>query len=399
MTRIQDIFRRAARDESGAIFLFILVLLVVIFGMAALAVDLGRGYVVHMRLARAVDAGTLAGARSIRLGQATAHAEALRVAELNGADAMAGVDINVVFGTNELGEHTINMTASTEVPTVFAKVIGFDEIPVGVSAAAAVPPVDMVLVLDQSGSLGTENAWDDLQQAAKSFIRHFNDRLDMVGLVSFQLRATDRFHIDHDFTNPIVQVIDVMTSDGDTNTGEGLRLAYQQMNDPALRQSSVKVVVFFTDGRPTALRGVVGPEPDRMIAVSTRVTGRVRGYFDDPDSLPSDGLVSPDGCVRVPDCYGWLESTVRTQGRQNGIDMADLIRSNDVLIHTIGLGNPNNPNPILQPDLDYLRLLANEAGVASSSQPKGRSYFAPSATELEAVFDQVAQDLLVHLTR
>lgn len=42
-------------------------------------------------------------------------------------------------------------------------------------------------------------------------------------------------------------------------------------------------------------------------------------------------------------------------------------------------------------------LAANEGGVADGSQPRGRSYFAPSEAELEAVFNKVAQDLLVRL--
>jgi hypothetical protein len=65
----------------------------------------------------------------------------------------------------------------------------------------------------------------------------------------------------------------------------------------------------------------------------------------------------------------------------------------------IGLGNPKASDPILQPDLDYLELLANVDGVADDNQPRGRSYFAPSASELQGVFDQVARDLLVRLTQ
>jgi hypothetical protein len=51
------------------------------------------------------------------------------------------------------------------------------------------------------------------------------------------------------------------------------------------------------------------------------------------------------------------------------------------------------------PDLDYLRLLANEGGVADPNQPKGRMFFAPSAAELEEVFDLVTADLLARLAR
>lgn len=39
------------------------------------------------------------------------------------------------------------------------------------------------------------------------------------------------------------------------------------------------------------------------------------------------------------------------------------------------------------------------AGLAHPNEPHGRTYFAPSATELQGVFDQVAQDLIVRLAR
>ena len=121
--------------------------------------------------------------------------------------------------------------------------------------------------------------------------------------------------------------------------------------------------------------------------------------MNDPDNLSMDRLASPDGCARAADCYGWSESEVREEGRQKGIAMADAIRDQGVLIYTIGLGNPKASDPILQPDLDYLELLANVDGVADGNQPRGRSYFAPSASELQGVFDQVARDLLVRLTQ
>ncbi len=105
-----------------------------------------------------------------------------------------------------------------------------------------------------------------------------------------------------------------------------------------------------------------------------------------------------DGCRDVYSCFGLTEDQVRAEARQNGIEWADQIRRADYLLYTIGLGNPRG-GAAPPPDLDYLRLLANEAGVANPNQPKGRMYFAPSAAELQEVFDQLAQDLLVHLTR
>ena len=283
------------------------------------------------------------------------------------------------------------------------RVLGHTQMDVGASATAAVPPVDLVLVVDQSGSLEREHAWDDLQRAANDFVRQFDDGIDQLGLVSFQIRATDRVQLGHNFTTPISQALTAMRSAGDTNTGEGLRLAHEQMQLPAVRQSAAKVVVFFTDGRPTAVRDVIGPPSnrrDRVIAVTTTVTGRVRGLFNDPDNLPTDVVANPpDYCRNVGNCYGWNENRVRNQGRVRGEQVARAIRRDGILVYTIGLGNPNNPNPILQPDLNYLRQLANENGAAHPNEPQGKMYFAPTANDLQAVFDQLARDLFVRLAR
>lgn len=390
-------------DQSGAIAAFVALLLVVILGMAALSIDLGRGYVVDMRLSRAVDAGVLSGARNIRFGHAAAEQNALMTAALNGADGTRGVDVDVQFGENEFGETTVSMSASTSLPTTFWRALGRDEMEIRAEATAAVPPVQMDLVLDQSGSLEFMGAWDDLQEAAKRFIDHFDDRLDQVGLVSFQARATERSRVAHFFKAPIHDAIDAMRSAGDTNTGEGLRLALEQMEDPGLEdKEAARVLVFFTDGRPTAFRDMLGPPQDRrdrVISVQRERTGLLRGYFDDPESLPTDASPVPDGCRDAPECWGWNEEMVREEARQKGIAMADQIRDSGIIIYAIGLGNPLAADPLLTPDLDYLRLLANEGGIADRNQPQGRAYFAPSAEDLQRVFDEVAQDLLVHLTR
>ena len=196
-----------------------------------------------------MDAGVLAGARTLRSGQA----------EANGVSGATGASVDVFFGVNEEGESTVSMNALRPMQTSFLRALGVTSLDVGSDATAAVPPVDLVLVLDQSGSLAANNAFDDLQDASKEFVEHFDDELDQLGLVSFQLRSTDRFTIAHDFTNSIKSEINLMSSAGDTNAGEGLRAALLQMQSPAVRERSAKVVVFFTDGRPTAFRGQLGP--------------------------------------------------------------------------------------------------------------------------------------------
>jgi len=126
----------------------------------------------------------------------------------------------------------------------------------------------------------------------------------------------------------------------------------------------------------------------------------VAGYWNDPMSLPLDSYVGPHGCRRVATCFGiWNEALLRAKTQQDGIDQAYALRASGTLVYTIALGNPAATDPLQTPDLDYLKLLANENGIANGGQPQGKSYFAPSVAELQTVFDQVASDLLSRLSQ
>ena len=384
--------------DRGAVLIMVAVGMLALLGFAGLALDSGRGYLHKLRMTRAVDAAALTGARTLRAGSTVAIDQARSAASVNGlSQGVGGASVAMAIGQNEWGEATFTVDASQPVRTTLMRVFGIDQITVAASASAAVPPVDLVLVLDQSGSLGSVGAWDDLQDAARTFVQEFDDTIDQLGLVSFQIRGTERWELSGDFTTGIINKINSMQSNGDTNAGEGLRLAEAQLAGPNARDRSAKVVVFFTDGRPTAFRGNINGR-DRMMAVyTTSANGRMRGYFNYPDNLPTDEAATATGCRNSTSCWGWTEPEIREQGRQTGIAWANEIRSDGIYLYAIGLGNPNASNPILVPDMDYLRLLANEDWAASGSQPAARAYFAPSASELDDVFNQVAQDLLVRL--
>lgn len=385
---------RMIRNDRGAVLALVAVSMVVLLGIGGLALDSARGYLTKARLARAVDAAVLAGARSLRLGEDVARQRALDIAVLNGAN---GDDLDVIFGVNAKGEQTVRVDAHLVMPTTLMRVLGVETMDVNSAAVAAVPPVDLVLVLDQSGSLKTADAFDDLQDAARLFVDYFDDDIDQMGLVSFNLRANERFSMAGAFSATIKYEIDQMTAFSYTNVGEGLRLAQEQITGPAVRQRSAKVVVFFTDGRPTAFRGDLNGQ-DRILAIP-QTGSNIAGYWDNPDQLQSNSSTSNDGCSGWNSCFGWTEPVARAHARQLGLDRASEMRNAGIFVYSIGLGNPLLSDPLWQPDMDYLRQIANEDGISDASQPRGKSYFAPSANELRSVFEQVANDLLVRLSQ
>lgn len=399
--------REIVGNERGAVLAVVALTLIVLLASTGLAIDLGRGYIAKVRIARAVDAGALAGARTLRSGEAAAREEAEAVARANGiANGIGDIETELTFGMNDRGENTVVFSANRTLPTTFMRVVNRYEMEVSATAEAAVPPLDVVLILDTSGSLAQMGAWGALQNAAISFVQNFSDQLDQMGLVSFQIGATNLHTLSPNFRIPITYQINGAASAGDTNIGEGFRLAREQITGFQARPSAAKVVVFFTDGRATAVRGTFGGQ-DRIMAVFT--TGNsVRGFFNNPDAIPPFQILYPSGsgqanwpggCPTVPVCMGMNEADVRSLAAQRGLDEAAQLRQAGVLVYSIGLGDPNASNPLLTPDLAYLRQVANESGVSSADEPQGKMYFAPSGAQLEAVFQEVAQDLIVRLAR
>jgi Flp pilus assembly protein TadG len=401
-----DRIGRLVRDSRGSVLVLVAAGMVFMLGMTGLAVDSARGYLTRLRLVRAVDAAALTGARTLRSGEAVALEQARATAFANGVGTtLNGAALNMNVATDAQGESTFEVSASQTMPTILMRLLGIDHINVRANSVAAVPPVDLVLVIDQSGSLGTVGAWDDLQTAAKEFIQNFDDDIDQIGLVSFQTRAANRFQLAHGFRTAVASEINGMSSAGWTNYGEGLRLAHQQITSSDVRERSVKVVVFFTDGRPTAFRGTVGGQ-DRIMATAQELPPEhLGGYFNNPDALPIDGTRSADGCRNVTYCATWTEQAAPQPMASDGLNhdlgrqLASQIRGEGVLVYTIGLGNTAYSDPAFQPNQAFLQELANVDGSTNSSQPAGKSYYAPSAAQLRSVFDQVATDLLVRLAR
>jgi len=393
--------RRLARSRRGATLIIIAGGSLLIFGVAGLALDSARGYLHRLRLVRAVDSAALMAAKNVRQGESEAVDQAQAAAKANGVtNGVGGTVVTVVVSSNAEGEVIVEVTARQPISTTFMRLFGIDQIYVAASAVAAVPPVDLVLVLDQSYSLQVARAWDDLQDAAKDFVDYFGDTMDKLGMVSYHIVADDRFELSHNFTSPIKNRINQMDSRGYTNTAEGLRLAHEQITGSSVRERSAKVVVFFTDGRPTAYRSVSGT--DRIYQIQqTDPISNFRGYFNNPETLDIDAInhnTTPDGCAGTSTCDGVSAQVAYDYARQRGLDVASQIRGAGVLLYTIGLGDPG-ASPAFQPDPAYLSLLANVDGMTDSSQPAGRMYFAPSSAELRDVFDQVAHDLVVRLAQ
>jgi uncharacterized protein YegL len=122
------------------------------------------------------------------------------------------------------------------------------ECPVG----AVVRPLDIMLVLDRSGSMndpsgtGTATRMDLLKQATNTFLGQVNFSRDQVGVVQFDSGA----NIVHSLSNDRVSIsnaINAMFSSGGTAIDAGVEIARREFADRG-RPEAGHVMILFTDG-------------------------------------------------------------------------------------------------------------------------------------------------------
>jgi hypothetical protein len=232
------IMRERLKDEHGAIAVLAALTIVILFAAVAFVIDISRLYHERQVLQNAVDFGSLAGAQDLPV-QGTAQANiasaiARTVAIANAPQvATAGLTIQyqcVVGDRNSDGIpdpedipfvcgptgtwssgwvakgnrmvhdcnpfagdkcNTIRLTTSNTIPYYFAPVIGINTGNTGTVAAAsckgacgaAMAPVDVVMVLDRTGSMTTSDV-ANVKNAALSVLDFYDPSDQWIGLVT-----------------------------------------------------------------------------------------------------------------------------------------------------------------------------------------------------------------------
>ncbi len=145
--------RKFVQDTNGAAVVLVAVMMVPLVGAAGVAIDSARGFIVQSQLTAALDAAGLAAAQET--GEAAQRAEAERFFNVNTDIATPGVR---VFGpglTVSEDQSTLTLTASAEVDTLFARVLGREVIDVNAQAVILREErgIELALVLDNTGSM------------------------------------------------------------------------------------------------------------------------------------------------------------------------------------------------------------------------------------------------------
>ncbi len=106
----------------------------------------------------------------------------------------------------------------------------------------------MTLVLDRSGSMGTNGGQQALPIAVQTFLTYFSDSRDQVALATFASNATLDQAMGNNFTLLYQSRVSSMPFTGATYALGGMTLAQTQKTVTPTLANVVKVIVFFTDG-------------------------------------------------------------------------------------------------------------------------------------------------------
>lgn len=434
------------RRQRGSVSIIVAVSLIALLGILGLAVDSGLGYMIKARLDAATDGAVIAAGEAVTRGSnqteqtnnaqqaATAFFSANYPAGFLGSSVSAGTP-SIVFNA---GTVTIGMTAQASVPVTFTKVLGFNVLNVSSSSQAIRKTLDMAFVIDTTGSLNTSGVPAAVRSNAVAFLNNFDVTNDRVALMHFaygtvvdvpfkgNTRGFDRATMTAD--------IKKYSFNGSTNSAEAIWNARNQLNTVITQPSSLRVIVFFSDGAPNSFSSFFttnqsGCNNTAGTIASPDSAGTMSGLYD-MNSL-NQTLGSP--CYQsnvtklvtaMPKWYNahdkneqvfpiWPVSAPRAvpngdityvnvnRASRNLLEaMAAAARAEGTYVFTLGYGpelvQPAGPdNEIGQ---DVLKCMANTADSPSRcyspKQPVGVYCYAATPADLKPCFSQLASQIL-----
>ncbi len=169
MRRFQNLFRRLWKDRSGNFAAILAISMIPIVAAVGASVDISRAYVVENRLKAALDASALAIGGSTGLSAAQMQAMAQSYFNANYPASKIGVPGTLSVTQNG---NVVSLSVSADMPTALMGVVGIDTLNVVASTEVTRmgKKLEVVLVLDNTGSMNSDGRMTVLKSAAKDLI-------------------------------------------------------------------------------------------------------------------------------------------------------------------------------------------------------------------------------------
>ncbi|MHA1570712.1 MAG: pilus assembly protein TadG-related protein, partial [Alphaproteobacteria bacterium] len=166
----KSLLSRIFRDNTASAAIWFGLLAIPLVGSAAIGIDGARSYLVKTRLSHAIDAAALAGGGD--LASENIVADIKMYFDANYVPGFLGSVLSnfqvIVSDDNE----TVKVTATVTLPTTFATLLGFDNVTVSEVNVArrSVRGMELVLVMDNTGSMRSGGKMSAMKNAAKGLV-------------------------------------------------------------------------------------------------------------------------------------------------------------------------------------------------------------------------------------
>jgi Flp pilus assembly protein TadG len=438
------------KRQQGAVSILVVLSLLVLLGALGIAIDSGLGYMIRARLDAATDGAAIAAGQAVTRGstQTAQQANAQQAANaffaanypagfLNSTATLATPSITFNQGTV-----TIGLSAQAQVPVTFMNLFGFNVLKVATSSQAVRRDLDMSLIIDTTGSMATDPTVPPaVRSAAITFLQQFDQLADRVSLLHFAYGTV----VDQPFNGnnrgfnltAMTNSINNFNFSGSTNSAEAYWNALDQLNDVITQPSSLRVIVFFSDGAPNSFASVFGSNAVNSNCASiagTVISGDTPNtpgafYYDNVQSQryasPCYNSRATNMITQLPQWYNahstsWLNTStipiitntprvvtstvnyanVNNASRNIAEAMANLARSQGIYVYAIGRGSE-----LLQPEgangeigQDVLKCMANTPDSLprcyNPAQPVGVYCQALTPADLTPCFSKLASEIL-----
>lgn len=244
--------------------IFLAITAFVILLMAGMAVDASYLYSVRARLSMACDAAALAAARSLNVGLSMAEQEdsarnrARAFFDANFPDRYmntSGRSAEVAVEETALRTRSVTVSAAVQAPTYFMRLLGVPSVEIRALGKASRRDVNLMMVLDRSGSMQNSGACEPMKSAAKGFVARFAESRDRLGMITYSTAWHYAYPLTKNFKTQsptLDSVIGTISCVGGTSTAMAVSEAYNKLvaiNEPG----ALNIIMLFTDGIPTGL--------------------------------------------------------------------------------------------------------------------------------------------------